>query len=130
MLMSWLISKTLVLWSRRKSCRMADDLRLDAGIEGRRRLVQHQQRRVERNGDGDVGALLHAAGQFVRIEIEHPLRIAHPDAAEQFGGASARFVMANRAMPHDRLGDLPADRHGRIECRTGMLVDGGDAIAP
>src|SRR5439155_10422694 len=88
------------------------------------------QRRVERNRDGDVGTLLHAAGEFVWIEPQHPLRMAHPNAPEQFASPLARLVVAHRAMPHDRFGDLAADRHAWVKGRARMLVDGGDMIPP
>ena len=41
----------------------AQDLRLDGDVERRGRLVGDEQRRVERQRDGDRDALIHAAAQ-------------------------------------------------------------------
>ena len=44
-----------------------DDARLDRHVEGRHRLVEHDERRVEGQGAGDADALALAAGELVRV---------------------------------------------------------------
>ena len=51
-----------------------DDLRLHGHVEGRGRLVEHDELRLERHGAGDGDALALAAGEFVRVAV-HRRRI-------------------------------------------------------
>ena len=52
-----------------------EDLRLDRDVEGARRLVRDQQGRLLTQGHRDHDALSHAAGEFVRIEVQDRLWI-------------------------------------------------------
>ena len=60
---------------RLQPCDEVEHLRLDRRVEARRRLVEDQQRRIlgERHRDHD--ALLHPAGELVRIALHHRARI-------------------------------------------------------
>ena len=53
--------------------------RLDGGVEPGRRLVEDEQLRVGGERDGDDDALLHPAGQLVRIALGDPLRVGDLD---------------------------------------------------
>ena len=50
---------------------------LDDDVERRHRLVGQQQAGLERERNGDGGALAHAAGELVRIVGQPPLAQAH-----------------------------------------------------
>ena len=91
-----------------------EDLRLDHDVEGGRRLVADDDRRVAGQGHRDHRPLAHAARQLVRVGAG-PLACGMPDELEQLAGALARRV-ARLAQAHlDRLGDLVADAADRVE---------------
>ena len=52
----------------------AEDLRLHGDVEGGGRLVGDQQLRLAGERQGDADPLRHAAGQLVRVALQHPLR--------------------------------------------------------
>jgi len=79
------------------------DQPLSHHVEGAGRLVGDQQLRVEADGDGDAGALLHPARQLMR-ETSARCRAEDPPAPEARRSAA-------RAQPHR------APRHGRSSRR-------------
>ena len=56
------------------------DLRLDGGVERRRRLVGEQQVGLDEERHGDHHALAHAARELVRIGVEPQPRVRDADA--------------------------------------------------
>ncbi len=91
-----------------------DDLRLHRHVEGRGRLVQHHEARLQHHGAGDGDALALAAGELVGIPI--CVFREKTDLFQQFRDAVAPL----RAVATDVLGDhaLLDDgihRHSRIE---------------
>jgi len=88
-------------------------LRLDRHIERADRLVQHHQRRFERQRPGDADPLPLTAGKFVRVagrvirrEADQLQQLRHPGTP---GGRIADPVH------HQRLGEDVVHAHARIE---------------
>jgi hypothetical protein len=97
------------------------DLRLHGDVEGARRLVQHQQARLEGEGAGDRDPLPLAAGALVRVPLAdrrlevHTLQeLADPasDPCRPEGGAPMRV---------QRLGDHVTDAQARVHARVRVL---------
>ena len=84
-------------------------LALHHDIERAGRFVGDDHLGAQADGDGDAGALLHAAGQLVRIHLRHLGRQA--DQAEQIAHARRRGRAATGPC-HDR----PARRRSAREC--------------
>ena len=98
----------------------ADDLGLDRDVQRGRRLVQHEQGRLQRQRAGNADALLLAARHLVRIARRH-LRV-EPDHAEQsvdglglLGGRKAG------ALDLERLHHGGGDGVARIDRRIRVL---------
>jgi hypothetical protein len=64
-------------------------LALHGDVERGGRLVRDDEGRIAGKGQRDQHALAHAAGDFVRIEREHPLGIADRNLGQQLGRAGA-----------------------------------------
>ena len=80
-------------------------------------------------GDGrrDHGALAHAAAELMGIGIDIARRIGDADLAQQVDRpAAAPRAWTMPFMIDQRLGDLPADGHQRIEMGGRVLEDHGD----
>ena len=106
-----------------------EDARLDRGIEAGRRFVEDQQLRVGGERDGDDDALLHPAGQLVRVAVGDGLRVGDLHALERPHGALLGLLRA-LAEDRERLGDLRPDLGRRVEGRAGVLVDHRDVVDP
>ena len=102
-----------------------EHLGLDGDVERRRRLVGDQQLRTPGQRHRDHDALLHASGELERVVRQPPRRIGNAHRLEQAGGFVARGI-ATQAMALERLGDLCADRHHRIEAGRRLLEDHPD----
>ncbi len=96
--------------------------RLDGRVEPGRRLVEDEQLGVRGKGDRDDDALLHPAGQLVRVALEHPLRVGDLDPLERLERVR-RGLGLGLAQDRERLDDLWADPGRRIEGRARVLVD-------
>ena len=106
-----------------------DDLRLHGHVERGRRLVEDQQPRPPRHRHRDHHALAHAARELVRIRVEHALRIADPELAQEIGDARGeRGVARESRVPGRGLGDLLAGGQQRIEIRHRILEDVADRL--
>ena len=102
-------------------------LGLDGHVQRRGGLVGQQQLRGTGQGDGDDHALLHAAGELMRVFIvamggnahhfQHLLRLS-----AHLGGALV-------AVQPDDLGDLLAHGDDRVQGGHGVLEDHRDALA-
>ena len=82
-------------------------------IEAGARLVDEQDRRVERHGPRQSGALLHAARQIARHLVVVPFQ---SDGGELLPGALADLAVGPVGVAAHRKRDVVADRH-RIEQR-------------
>ena len=79
--------------------------------------------------DGDHRALAHAARQLVRVVARPARRVGNLHGVEQLD--RARLRLGPRAAVHgERLGNLIADAHHRVERRHRLLEDERDARAP
>ena len=86
-----------------------EDLRLDGRVERRRRLVGDQKIRLAGERHGDHQALVLAAGEFVRIEIEAAPASGMPTMSSSRSASALAARARHSAMQRKRLGDLPAD---------------------
>jgi hypothetical protein len=105
-----------------------DDLRFHGDVEGGRRLVGDQQRRVHHQRHGDAGALAHAAAELVR-KLSHPLLgVGYADPAHDVDGDAPLVGGAAAAAAVLDIGHLAAvgeDRylrgHGVLEHHRDLL---------
>ena len=102
-------------------------LRLDRDVQGRHRLVEHDQRRVQRQRARDADPLPLAAGELVRKPVG-VLR-AEPDGPQQLLDAQASVLAAVQAVDAQRLGDDLAHGHPRVQRGVGVLEDDLDLAA-
>src|SRR5215467_130065 len=105
------------------------DLRLDGDVERRRRLVGDQDVRSAGQRHGDHHPLAHAARKLVWVLAEAPARVGNAHQVEHLGGLMVSFPLAQPLVQHQRLGDLPADAHDRIERGHRFLEDYGYVVA-
>src|SRR6185436_5978773 len=103
-------------------------LGLDRRVEARRRLVQDQQLGIGGERHGDHDALLHAAGELVRIPAQDGLGVGDLDLSERTDRAFARLVAARSAQRED-LTELASHSQRRVERGAGVLVDHRDLVA-
>jgi hypothetical protein len=97
-----------------------EDLRLHHHVEGRGRLVGHDQPGAAGQRHRDHHPLLLAAGQLVRV-APRPVG-AQPDLLEELRDPPLHGVLAQRRLVDlDRLGDLPADPVHGVERVQGPL---------
>ena len=103
------------------------DLGLDGHVQRRGRLVRDQKPGVAGKGDGDHHALLHTAGELVRIVV-HPLA---PDAhqLQHVPRLPQGLRLGDVPVQPDHLGDLPVHRHDGVEARHRVLEDHRDLPA-
>ena len=80
-----------------------DDLRLHRDVERRDRLVEDEERRVQRERARQADALPLAAAELVRIALE--VRRVEADEPEQLGDARAARGAGRRAVDDERLLD-------------------------
>ena len=104
-----------------------EHLGLDGRVEAGGRLVEDQELGIggERHRDDD--ALLHPAGQLVRVALQHGDRIGDLDALERLARALPR-LRPRRAPDREDLCDLVADADRRIERRARVLVHHRDDV--
>jgi hypothetical protein len=106
-----------------------EDLGLHGHVERRRRLVGEKQVRITGQCDGDHDPLAHAAGELMRVILHAALGRRHTDACQRLDGAALRVPPGGAFVEHEHLGDLPANRRNRVQCRHGLLEDHGDPSA-
>ena len=106
-----------------------EDARLDGGVETRRRLVEDQELRIGRQGDGDDDALLHPARELVRVALEDPFRVADLDTAKGLERVRLGLVLA-LAQDAERFDDLRSHLRRRIEGRARVLIDHRGVVHP
>src|SRR5215213_1814592 len=103
---------------------------LRADIQRRRRLVGDQQPRVEQRRNNRDGALLHAAGELVRIGVKHSG--GWPEARQPVSSTIQRFVLLDRSVVrlHNVI-DKVTNSHGRADgVHRALRQEGHDRTAP
>ena len=104
-----------------------EDLGLDRRIEARRRLVEDQQLGLFRERHRDHDALLHAAGELMRVAPEDARGVGDLDLDERLAGTLHRFLRGH-AEHREGLGDLRSDPQARVQRGAGVLVDHRDRL--
>ncbi len=98
-----------------------EDLRLDGHVERGGGLVGNQQLRLAGEGHRDHRALAHPARELVRIGPRPVARRVDADRLQQADRLLLRRAPGDAAMQHEHFGDLPADRHDRVQRRHRLL---------
>ena len=98
-------------------------------VEGAERLVHEQQARAFGQRPGDRDALLHAAGELVRVVLA---KSASPTSVEQLGHARPRALGLADAVQLAAAADVaghraPRQQPGLLEGDAVVLVDGPGA---
>ena len=106
------------------------DARLGRHVQRGGRLVRDQQVGAQRDGQRDGDALALSARQFVRIERQRKAGTGHAHAVQRQPGLLQRLVAMQAQVQAQRLGDLVADGHQRVQRGHGFLKDHADAPAP
>ena len=104
-----------------------EHLGLDRRIEAGRRLVEDQQLGLLRERHRDHDALLHAAGELMRVAAEDARGIGDLHLHEGLAGPLHRFLRGH-AEHREGLGDLRADPQARVQGGAGVLVDHRDRL--
>ena len=107
----------------------SEDLRLDGHVEGGGRLVGHEDGGLPGERRGDHHALAHPARELERVLPEPPGGVGDADGLEAGGRLPARLVAAERPVRPERLDELVADGHDRVERAGRLLEDDRDAAA-
>ena len=107
-----------------------EDLRLHGDVERGRRLVGDDQRRLAGQRHRHHHALPHAARQLVRVVVDALSRDRRSARRRSSSTARSRASRRRGQAVHDqRLADLLADAHHRVERRHRFLEDQADAGA-
>ena len=104
-----------------------EDLRLDRDIERGGGLIGHQEGGLSGQGDGNHHPLLLPAAHAERVVIDAPLGLGDADAAQPLDGLRASGRTAQRRVGLDRLDDLVAHPHDRVQAGRRLLEDHADA---
>ena len=105
------------------------DLGLDGDVERGRRLVGDEELGLAGQRHRDHHPLAQATGELVGELLQALLGPGHADHAEHLLGTAHRLLAVPAAVDAQRLGDLVADRHGRVEGGHGVLEDDRDLVA-
>ena len=105
------------------------DLGLNGDIQGGGGLVGDDQSRAPREGDRNVDALCHAAGDLVRVQLEDAFRVGDLHLLEQFTCARFEGRWAHRLVPGDHFSQVAVDRVSGVEAAQGVLGDIADPAA-
>ena len=106
-----------------------EDLRLDRHVEGRRRLVGHEQPRLARQCRGNHHALPLAAGQLVRVGAQPSLCFGNSDRAQKLQRPLARRLTADGLVRQDRFDKLALHREERVQARHRILEHRADVAS-
>ena len=105
------------------------DLCLDGDVQRGGRLVGDEEVRLGRQRHRDHDPLLLAAGQPERVLVDAAFGFGDAHAAQPVHRLLARGRAAQRRVGLDRLDDLVADLHHRIQAGPRLLEDHPDASA-
>jgi len=98
-----------------------DDLTLHGAVQGRGRLVEQDQRRLEHQRAGDGDALALAAGKLVRVPVAG-IRI-QTDLLERRDDRGLLFRGCTDTVDAQAFGDDLGHAHARTEAAEGVLED-------
>ena len=90
-----------------------DDAGLDADVERRHRLVEHDETRLEGQRPGDADALALAAGELVRVAVA--VLGGEADSRAAVGDPLRRAFLAGASVDVERLADDVVHRHLRVQ---------------
>ena len=107
-----------------------EDLGLHRHVERGGRLVGDQQLRPPRQDHGDHHPLALAARELVRVEVGREARRIEPHPRHRAACRGLGLGPPDAAGPAQPLGDLPADRVDRVQCRHRLLEDHADLGPP
>ncbi len=102
------------------------DVQLNRDIERGRRLVGDDEARTAGECHGDEHALAHAAGQLMRIAVEHLLGLAQMGGGEHGRRAAPALAAGGAADAPQLLVELLSDGLQRVERGLRRLWDEGD----
>ena len=100
---------------------------LHGDVEGRGGLVGDEKLRATGQRHRDEDALAHAAGELVRVLLEARGGIRDPCPLQQPDGLVARLLSSTSTVHLERLDDLGADLHRRVEVGHRVLRHHPDA---
>jgi hypothetical protein len=92
-----------------------DDDALHLGVEGRGRLVRHDQLGPDGEGGGYEGALPQPSRQLARSRAEPRLRVGHPHLGQRLEGSCPSLPRREPRVEAQGVVDLAADRPQRVE---------------
>ncbi len=98
-----------------------DDLCLDRHVQGRDRLVAHDELGLERQRPRDTDALALPAGELVRVA--RGVKGLHSHGLEQVGHPLLELLALGNPVNEQRFADDGADRHAWVERGVGVLED-------
>ena len=104
------------------------DLLLDGDVEGGGGFVGDEELGAATEGHGDHDALLHAAGELVRVGAEAFFGFGDADLAEP-GDDFGVLVFDVGSMQGEGFGELGADGEDGVEGGGGFLEDVGDVAS-
>ena len=105
------------------------DLRLDRHVERGCRLIGDEQPWPAHQSHRNHHPLSQAAGELMGILLVSDLGRADADLLEHLDDLGPGLDFAHSAMDEERLGDLGAGRHGRIETGHRLLEDHSELVA-
>src|SRR6185437_1540474 len=100
------------------------DLRADADIEGRNRLITDNKFRTQDQGASNTDALTLSTGELVRIATERGF--IETNRAHHFNGCAVEFARSRAlavCVDQQRLGNNFFYAHARVERGKGILKD-------
>ena len=98
-----------------QAAQQRQDRRLLTGVEGRRRFVGHQQRRIGRHRERDGRPLPVAGGQLPRVGIDVPLRVRKVHQIKKIQRPGTAVAPRHIAEGTQHLAELRADGEPRVE---------------
>ena len=104
-------------------------LALHGHIQRRGRLIRNQHLGPQRQSHGDHHPLTHTAGKLMRILRQAPFGLRQTHGTKRLQRAGAGLGAGNGIMGADRLGQLVANRHDRVQGGHRFLKDHRDAVA-
>src|SRR5579859_1895793 len=99
-----------------------DDLGLNAHVQGRDRLVAHDQTGLDRERASDADALALAAGELVRVAVSE-VRIEADNAEQLLDALLFLLALFRQTVDLERFGDQVSDRHACIQAGVRVLED-------
>ena len=106
-----------------------EELLLRQGVQVRRRLVGDQQCRLGHESHREHDTLGDAGADLMGVVLDNRLGVLDTDAFQHLDGLLIRLLLANAAAQRDRLDQLPANLHHRMQRGVGVLEHHRDRIA-